>query len=250
MSIESPENRDELIEHCLMLIGQPVIRVNVSIDQCRLVVKQAVKKFAEYHYEGHERLWLRHQIDQNFINNKFLTVPDDVIEVTDVLGIDNSVYGIFDKSSAYNHLFSGMTQSILTSSDKISVYLYERDLSEFKNLFNPPEIYRFSNTTKRLFIDVEDWDLTIGQYLVYQGVVSLENITPKFWSNDWLIRYSAALIKKQWGANMSKFTEVTLPGGYTMSGSEIKSDAKEEIDALLTELYENNNLSQIQISFG
>ena len=56
----------------------------------------------------------------------------------------------------------------------------------------------------------------------------------------YLKRYATALIKRQWGANLSKFSGVEMLGGVTMNGAEIYSQAQEE----LTRLEE-----QIQLAF-
>jgi hypothetical protein len=48
----------------------------------------------------------------------------------------------------------------------------------------------------------------------------------------YLKRYATALIKKQWGANLSKFNGVAMLGGVTMNGEQIYSQAIEEIDKL------------------
>ena len=48
----------------------------------------------------------------------------------------------------------------------------------------------------------------------------------------WLLEYVTALIKEQWGANLSKFEGMQLPGGVTMNGRQIFEDAKQEIEVL------------------
>ena len=48
----------------------------------------------------------------------------------------------------------------------------------------------------------------------------------------YLKRYVTALIKRQWGANLSKFSGVTMLGGVTMNGGEIYQQAQEEITRL------------------
>jgi len=48
----------------------------------------------------------------------------------------------------------------------------------------------------------------------------------------YLKRYVTALIKRQWGANLSKFSGVTMLGGVTMNGGEIYTQAQEEITRL------------------
>ena len=48
----------------------------------------------------------------------------------------------------------------------------------------------------------------------------------------YLKRYATALIKKQWGANLSKFSGVAMLGGVTMNGETIYTQAIEEIEKL------------------
>ena len=58
--------------------------------------------------------------------------------------------------------------------------------------------------------------------------------------NIYLKRYTTALIKRQWGANLSKFNGVATLGGVSMNGEQIYSQAIEEIQRLE---------EQIQLSF-
>ena len=44
--------------------------------------------------------------------------------------------------------------------------------------------------------------------------------------------FTTALIKEQWGQNMSKFEGMQLPGGITISGRQILEEAKTEITEL------------------
>ena len=51
--------------------------------------------------------------------------------------------------------------------------------------------------------------------------------------NDiFLKRYLTALIKRQWGQNLSKFKGAQLPGGITMNGEEIRLEGQREVDEL------------------
>ena len=55
----------------------------------------------------------------------------------------------------------------------------------------------------------------------------------------WLRKYTTALIKKQWGQNLSKFEGMQLPGGVTFNGQQILADANEEIAKLEEEVITN-----------
>ena len=51
-----------------------------------------------------------------------------------------------------------------------------------------------------------------------------------------LKRYTTALIKQQWGANLSKFQGVQMLGGVSMNGEQIYSQAIEEKNKLEVEI--------------
>ena len=52
----------------------------------------------------------------------------------------------------------------------------------------------------------------------------------------YLKRYATSLIKKQWGANLSKFNGVQMLGGVTMNGETIYQQALDEITKLEEEM--------------
>ena len=49
-------------------------------------------------------------------------------------------------------------------------------------------------------------------------------------------KYTTALIKRQWGENLKKFTGVVLPGGITLDGKTIYDEAVEEIRQIEEEM--------------
>ena len=62
-----------------------------------------------------------------------------------------------------------------------------------------------------------------------------------------LKNYATALVKEQWGMNLSKFEGVQLPGGVTLNGRAILEDARAEIALRRTESLtwrESRNLTQ------
>ena len=67
-----PTTRQELIDHCLRRLGKPVVDINLDDDQIEDRVDDALQYFAEYHYDGVERVYLKHQITQDNIDNSFI----------------------------------------------------------------------------------------------------------------------------------------------------------------------------------
>ena len=79
--------------------------------------------------------------------------------------------------------------------------------------------------------------MKVGRYLIIEAYVKLPSaIFSEIFDDVWLKKYTTALIKKQWGSNLSKFEGVQLPGGVSLRGGEIFSEALEEVVKLEEEL--------------
>lgn len=59
MSIQS---RSDLIEYALRKLGKPVIAIEVDMTQVEDRVDEALQFFQDFHYDGTERVYLKHQI--------------------------------------------------------------------------------------------------------------------------------------------------------------------------------------------
>ena len=55
------------------------------------------------------------------------------------------------------------------------------------------------------------------------------DVYPDLYNDLWLKEYAVALVKAQWGRNLTKFNQVQLPGGITMNGDAILQTAREDI---------------------
>ena len=94
---------------------------------------------------------------------------------------------------------------------------------------------RFNQHQNRLYIDM-DWanDVTADEdYIVIECWRKLDPTSyTDIYDDIYLKRYATALLKRQWGANLSKFSGVTMLGGVTMNGDTLYSQAQEEIGRL------------------
>ena len=76
-------------------------------------------------------------------------------------------------------------------------------------------------------------DIDVGEHLIIECYRKIDPASyPDIFDDIYLKRYATALIKRQWGANLSKFQGVQLLGGVEMNGAEIYSQAQEEINRL------------------
>lgn len=57
-----PRNRSEFKEYCLRALGKPVVEINVDEDQVQDRIDQALKYYWDYHFDGTEKTYYKHQV--------------------------------------------------------------------------------------------------------------------------------------------------------------------------------------------
>jgi hypothetical protein len=102
---------------------------------------------------------------------------------------------------------------------------------------------RFNRYQNKVFVDMDWTRISIGTYIIFEcnRAMNPDN-WPAMWSDRWLIRYATALVKRNWGSNLSKFVGVQMPGGVTFNGTQIYNEAVEEIKELEEQMQNNFTL--------
>jgi hypothetical protein len=222
-----PTTKSEFKEYCLRRLGKPVIEINVDDDQVDDRVDEALRYFWDYHFEGAEKIYYKHQVTQTDITNKYITLPDNVIGAVNVFEVGqalntNNLFNI-RYQIALNDLYT------LTSVSMVPYYMALQHIQFLEMMLVGKQPLRYNRHINKLYLDM-DWNkFDAGNYLiaeVYQ-VVDPEVYT-KAWGDRWLLRYATCLIKQQWGANLSKFRGMKLPGGIEFNGLQILADANQE----------------------
>ena len=76
-------------------------------------------------------------------------------------------------------------------------------------------------------------DIAVDEFLIIECYRKIDPATyTDIFDDIYLKRYATALIKRQWGQNLSKFKGAQLPGGITMNGDEIYQQAQNELDKI------------------
>ena len=77
-----PTTKSTFKDYCFRSLGSGVVDINVSDDQADDRIDEAIQYFSEYHYEGVERMYLKHLITQadvdRAITNETSTATDTV----------------------------------------------------------------------------------------------------------------------------------------------------------------------------
>jgi hypothetical protein len=257
----SPSTRQELIDYSLRKLGAPVLEINVDDDQIDDLVDDTIQYFQERHFDGSEKTFLKYQITQDDIdrgrgpgssastgistttvtesvglttefsfeeNNNYIKVPDSVIGI-------NKIFK-FDTSSISGGMFSIKYQLFLndlyyfSSVDLLNYSMTKRYLEDIDFLLTTDKQVRFSKRSGRLYLDIDWTAQTAGDYLVIDCIRALNpSDFNKIYNDTWVKRYLTSLIKRQWGANMMKFSGTKLPGGVELNGRQYYEDGNAEI---------------------
>ena len=138
---------------------------------------------------------------------------------------------------ALNDLYS------LTSVSMIPYYMMFQHVQLMEQLLVGMQPIRYNRHTNRLSVDM-DWNkVNVGNYLIVEAYQVLDpDVYTDAWGDRWLGMYTTALIKRQWGSNLSKFSGLQLPGGVSFNGDKIYNDANAEIEALEKEMMSSYSL--------
>ena len=259
-----PTTKQELIDYCKRQLGAPVLEINVADDQIDDLLDDALQLFNERHYDGVERMYLKHQITQEEIdrgkasgtsgvgivtttgtstnvsglgtvtsnwyeNSNFLQVPDSVIGVEKIFKFDTSSIsgGMF--SIKYQLFLNDLYQ--FNSIELLQYSMVKTYLEDIDFLLTTDKQIRFNQRPDRLYLDIDWGAQTAGTYFVLDCWRALDpDQYSKVYNDRFLKLYLTAIIKRQWGQNLIKFRGVKLPGGLELNGREIYDDAVRELE--------------------
>jgi hypothetical protein len=162
-----PTTRATFKDYCLRRLGHPVIQINVDDDQVEDRIDDALQFFEDYHFDGCEQMYMKHQITQADIDRRWIYCPDPVIFVTGIIP--------FDQSSSSVNMFDLRYQLRLhdlydfTSVSYVSYEITMQHIRTLNLLFSGTPLFRFNRKQNKIFLDI-DWsrDLQVGQYVVVE----------------------------------------------------------------------------------
>ena len=256
----TPTSKATFKSYCKRALGFGVIDINVSDDQVDDRVDEALQYFSQYHYDGVEKMYLKYQITEADITrargnttttstdsvdssvtgsfkegNNFIPMPSSVVSVVQIFNFDeaqtNSMFDI-RYQLRLNDLYDFSSTSI------IHYQMTMQQLDFLSHILVGEKPLRFNQHQNRLYIDMDfSNDIDVGEFLIIECYRKIDPATyTDIFDDIYLKRYATALIKRQWGANLSKFKGVQILGGVEMDGEGIYSQAQEEINKLEEEI--------------
>jgi len=272
-----PSSRAELKDYCLKQLGKPVLEINVDDDQIDNLIDDAIQYFHERHYDGIDRVFLKHKLTpatKNILKQSgpvgssttspnvvgagvtsltyvegvnYLPLPDSIIGVNNILKINST-------NTASAGLFNIKYQLFLNdvyyygALDLLNYSMVKRYLEDLDYLLNPHAQIRFNKLNHKLYLDIDWKEVSDNDYVIIDCYrIVNPGDAPRLYNDWWLKKYLTALIKKQWGQNMIKFNGVQLPGGVQLNGRQIYDDGVSEIEKLEQQLKNEYELPPLDL---
>ena len=222
-----PASRSDFVEYCLRRLGKGVIEINVTPEQIDDRIDEALVFYADFHFDGTDRMFYKYALQQADIDNKYIQLPENIIGAVNLFPIgggigSNNMFNI-RYQIALNDLYT------LTSVSMVPYYMAMSHLQLLEELLVGKQPFRYNRNNNKFWIDM-DWSLVVpGMFIVIEAyqVVDPDTYTA-IWKDRFMIRYATCLIKEQWGSNLTKFTGMQMPGGMQFNGDRILSDAQRE----------------------
>ena len=162
-----PTTRKQFKDYCLRRLGWPVIDINVDDDQVEDRIDDALQFFHDYHFDGTEKIYMKHKFTQEDIDRRWIYCPDPVIFVQAVLPFDdsNSSVNMFDLR--YQLRLHDLYD--FTSVSYVSYEITMQHIRTLNLLFSGTPQFRFNRHENKLFLDI-DWarDAQLGKYVIIE----------------------------------------------------------------------------------
>ena len=236
-----------------------MLQVNIDDEQVNNVIDDTFQFFQENCYNGMERAYLYHEITatdktrfaasttSTFTDStgntdwkeatNFIPIPDHVVGITRVFGLVSN--------SIRSNLFGVEYQLFLNdlyafgSLDILNYYMNKQYLETLDMVLNNGSFqqFRFTARRDRLYLDINQDFLKEGTNVLIECHRLNDPTDATEMNNDMFVKkYATALMKRQWGMNLIKYNNVQLPGGVTLNGREIYTDALAEIEKIESEV--------------
>lgn len=163
----NPTTRAQFKEYCLRKLGKPVIEINVDDDQVDDRIDEALQFFQEYHFDGVEKIYLKHKITQADINRRWIYAPDAVLYVTGVMPFDDSNSSINMFDLRYQLRLHDLYD--FTSVSYVSYEITMQHIRTLQLLFSGTPQFRFNKHQNKLMLDI-DWtrDVEANEYVIVE----------------------------------------------------------------------------------
>jgi hypothetical protein len=163
----TPSTRTQFKDYCMRRLGWPVLQINVDDDQVEDRIDDALSFFNDYHWDGVEKIYMKHKITDLDRSRRWIYCPDAVTSVTGVLPFDDSNSSINMFDLRYQLRLHDLYD--FTSVSYVSYEITMQHIRSLQLLFAGTPQFRFNRHQNKVFLDIDwDRDLQTGEYVIIE----------------------------------------------------------------------------------
>lgn len=164
--------RTQFTDYCLRRLGYPVIDINVDDNQVQDRIDDSLQFWQDYHFDGNEKIYMKHQFTQEDIDRRYIYCPDAIIAVTQVFPWDDSNASINMFDLRYQLRLHDLYD--FTSVSYVSYTITMQHIRTLNLLFSGTPQFRFNRHLNKLYLDI-NWesDAQLGRYVIMECYRSL-----------------------------------------------------------------------------
>jgi hypothetical protein len=223
-----PASRSDFKAYCLRKLGNEVIDIDISDNQAEDRIDEAILYWQDFSTDGTTRQYYKYQITNTDVTNRYITLPSNIIGAIDIFD-----YGLFGSST--NNMFDIRYQIALndlytlTSFSLVPYYMAMEHIQLLQLVLVGKKAIRYNRIQNVLYLDL-DWALVQpGQFLIIDCYSVIDpTVYTAMWGDRMLQNLATAYIKRQWGSNLSKYSNIPMLGGTTFNGEKIYQEGAAE----------------------
>jgi len=229
--------KQEVFKYTELRLGAQIIDLELDPDHLEIAYERAIGMMRQRSSNAYEEAyrWLALKKGENIY-----TLPEEVSEVREVF---RRSFGMVQGtgSSSFDPFGAGMVNMYLGTMNAgggmFTYHLAASQLEQAKRMFGGYINFTWNPATKKIIlvrnVHGDGEVLLIWCYVARPEVELLTDYQTSQWIKDFTYSASKEII----GTARGKFSQVAGPnGGVSLDGSELKSEAKEEIKELLEDL--------------
>lgn len=215
-----PTTRQEFTDFIMRRLGAPAITINLSEEQASDIIDQAIYYWQEFHMDGSNKTYYAYPLQQTDIDNKYITVPPEMIGVTRMFPIGQAISSDALFNMRYQFVMNDLYS--LANVSLVPYYMTMMHIAQLEEVLVGQQPIRFNRHQGGIVYLDMDWSIAcVGEIILVEGYLGLDPATyPDVWKDRWLQDYTTALMGRQWADNLSKF-DVVMPAGMKINADKL-----------------------------
>lgn len=236
-----PNSRESLKAYALRKLGHGMNDIEITDEQADDRIDDVVQKYNDFAENGTTRMYFKHQITAEDVENQYIPIPAHITGVIRVLSYGQGSPGI---GSPFNITYQLRLNDMFDLGATTLLYYTQamQHLALIDHTLNGQPQFRFNRVMDRLYLDASwgpDRKLKESMWIIVEAYSAIDpEEFSQFWNEQWVKAYATALFKQQWGQNLKKFSGIALIGGVQINGQQLWDEATEELERLEEELTE------------